>query len=262
MSTTTTTVRWFSRFPKALAAVTLLFAALGSFAQSFAQEKTFAERAKEYRDKIVASMESTAKAAGDEFSKLKSESTEATGPAREKLAAKMETASKKWAAAREKLATSLDAHMRSVRDQLKTLEEKAPKTTGSAREQTSAEIEKLRGEWHVAREKMSAALSSNMKAAREEFAHLKDQSANGSGDAKAKVASRMEKLKAEWSKNREKLSAHLDAELKQTKAEMEKLRDETSKTAKLAKETLMKKYHDLRARHDDLAKEQAIDASK
>ena len=99
---------------------------------------------------------------------------------------------------------------------------------------------------HRPREDGGAALSSNMKAAGEEFAHLKEQSANASADAKARLAPRMEQLKAEWSKNREKLAAHLEADLKETKEEMEKLGAETSNTAKIAKEKLVKKYHDLR----------------
>ena len=94
---------------------------------------------------------------------------------------------------------------------------------------------------------MSAALSSNMKAAGVEFTHLKEQSANASADAKARLAPRMEKLKAEWSKNREKLATHLEADLKETKEEMEKLGAETSNTVKIAKEKLVKRYHDLRA---------------
>ena len=85
---------------------------------------------------------------------------------REKLAAEMEAHSKKWAAAREKLAASLDTHMHSVGEDLKKLEEKAAKATGSAREQTAGEMEKLRGEWNLTREKIGTALSSNMKAAR------------------------------------------------------------------------------------------------
>ena len=83
MSTKTTRLRWFSRFLKSLAVATLSFAALGTSAPAFAQEKseqTFAERAREYRDKIVASMESTAKAAGDEYHKLRSEATKASRP--------------------------------------------------------------------------------------------------------------------------------------------------------------------------------------
>ena len=101
-----------------------------------------------------------------------------------------------------------------------------------------------------------------MKAAGVEFAHLKEQSANASTGAKARLAPRMEKLKAEWSKNREKLAAHLEADLKETKEEMEKLGEETSNTAKIAKEKLIKKYHDLRAQSDELAKEKSIDESK
>ena len=134
MSTKTTRLHWFSQFPKSLAVAMLSFAALGTSAPAFAQEKsekTFAERASEYRDKIVASMESTAKAAGDEYHKLRSEATKATGPTRDKLAAEMETLSMKWAAAREKLAASLETHMHSVGEEIKVLEEKAAKATGS-----------------------------------------------------------------------------------------------------------------------------------
>ena len=69
----------------------------------------------------------------------------------------------------------------------------------------------------------------------------------------------MEKLKAEWSKNREKLAAHLDADLKRTKEEMAKLGAETSNSAKLAREKLVKKFHDLQAQSDELAKEKPID---
>src|SRR5258708_3856532 len=179
MTTETTRVRRFSRFPKSLAIMALSVAGLVTSAGAFAQEetgKTFLERAKEYRDKIVAGMESTAKASGEEYRKLKAEAATATGPAREKMADKMETLGKKWAAAREKLADGLDAHVHSVGDEMKKLQEKAAAAKGPAREKLDAEMEKLRGEWNVTREKISAAHASNMKAAGEEFAHLKEQS--------------------------------------------------------------------------------------
>jgi hypothetical protein len=259
MTTNPTRVRRFSRGRKVSAPLTLSFAVLVISTPSFAQEKTLAERAKEYRDKIVASMEATAKAAGDEYSKLKSEASKAAGPAREKLATEMEALSKKWSEAREKLAGSLDTHTHSLGDDLKKLEEKAAKATGSAREQTTGEIEKLRGEWHVAREKLSAAFSTNMKAARDEFTHLKEQSGNTSADVKGRLAARMDALKAEWRANREKLAAHLDADLKRTKEEMDKLGAETSSAAKLARDTLAKKYQDLRAQSNELAREKSLD---
>jgi hypothetical protein len=242
--------------------VTLSFSAPGAFAPVLAQEtsgKTFVERARESRDKIVASMESAARAAGDEYSRLRSETARAKGPAREKLAAEMEALSKKWAAAREKLTASLDAHTQSVGDSIKKLEEKAARATGSTREQTGSEMDKLREEWHAAREKLGAALSSNTKAARDEFAHLKEQSAGASADTRARLASRMETLKAEWGKNREKLAAHLDADLKQAKEEIDKLGAETTDAARLAKEKLAKRYQDLRVQRDELAREKSID---
>jgi hypothetical protein len=263
MSTKTTPVRRFSWFSKSLGLAALALAALGISAPALAQaEKTFAERAKEYRDKIVASMEASARAAGDEFTKLKSDAAKATGATREKLAAELEAHSTKWAAAREKLSASLDSHLRSIGDELKALEEKAGKATGSARDQTAVEMEKLRGEWAAAREQFRGSLTSNMKAAREEFAHLKDQSASAAADAKVKLAPRMEKLKAEWAKNREKLAAHLEADLKQTKEEMEKLGAATSETARVAKEKLLKKLHDDQVLKDDLAKDKALDDAK
>ena len=105
MSTKTTRVHWYSRFPKFLAVATLSCAALGTSAPPSAQEKseqTFAERARAYRDKIVASMESTAKAAGDEYHKLRSEATKATGSAREKMSAALDLRAQSDELAKEK----------------------------------------------------------------------------------------------------------------------------------------------------------------
>jgi hypothetical protein len=65
----------------------------------------------------------------------------------------------------------------------------------------------------------------------------------------------MERLKAEFHKNHEKLNAYLEADLKQTKEDMEKLGEATSATARHAKEKLSKKYHELTAKIAELAKE-------
>jgi hypothetical protein len=237
---------------------------LGGAANAVAQEpeKTFSERAKEYWEKAVAGMESGAKSAGDEYHKLKAEAAEATGPAREKIAEKMEAASKKWAAAREKLTASLERHAHSVHDEIKALEEKADKASGPAREKLVAEKEKLHEHWVAAREKMSAAYSSNMKSARDEYAHLKEHAAKTSEETRAKLAPRMEHLKAEWAKDREKLSTYLKDDLKRTEEDMHKLGDATSEAARAAKEKLTKKYHELRGKTDALASENSLDDAK
>ena len=162
----------------------------------------------------------------------------------------MEAAGKKWAAAREKLATSVERHAHEVHDEIKALEEKASTASGPAREKLKAEGEKLREHWHVAREKVSAALSSNMKAAGDEYAHLKDQAGKASEETRAKLGPRMEKLKAEWSRNREKLGAYLKEDLKRTEEDLHKLGDATSETARAAKEKLTRKLHELRGKAD------------
>ena len=123
-------------------------------------------------------------------------------------------------------------------------------------------MEKLRGEWTIAREKIRGSLTANMKATREEFAHLKEQSASASADARARLTPRMDQLKAEWTRNREKLAAHLEADLKQTKEELDKLGAATSNTAKVARDKLLKKYHDDHALSDELARQKAIDDAK
>ena len=95
-------------------------------------EKTIGERLKEYWEKMVAKMESGARAAGDEYHKVKDEAARASGPAREKLSAKMEVLSKKWAAAREKVATTVELRMHSLGEEYEALEKKASKATGPA----------------------------------------------------------------------------------------------------------------------------------
>lgn len=262
MSSMITRVLRSSRSRKTFAGAALMLAALGTRATILAQEeptKTFVERAREYRDKIITHLESTSKAAAEEYGTVRAKIGEATGASREKLAARMEALGKKWAAAREKLTASLDAHARSVGEEIKRLEAKAAEASGTARDRSAVEIDRLRTEWTVTREKLNAALSSNMKAARDEFAHLKERSATASAEAKARLAPRMESLRAEWSRNREKLAAHLDHDLKQTKEAMDKLGEQTSSKAKLAREKLAKKYQELRGRSDELAKEKSID---
>ena len=86
-------------------------------------------------------------------------------------------------------------------------------------------MKKLHEEWTAAREKMEGTLSSNLKSSREEIEHLKEHVADATEDAKAKLGPRMERLKAEYHKNRDKLVAYLEADLKQTEEDMEKLRE-------------------------------------
>jgi polyhydroxyalkanoate synthesis regulator phasin len=249
---------------------TLVFAALamvalGVTAPVVAQEpteKTFSKRLSEYWDKVVAKMESSAKTARDEYHKLKDEAAKASGPAREKMAAEMEDFSKKWAVAREKFATTLELRMNSLGEEFKELEEKAAKASGPAREKMAAEMEKLHEEWIAARAKTEATLSSNLKSSREEIEHLKAHASSVAEDAKAKLGPRMERLKAEFHKNREKLAAYLEADLKQTQEDMDKLSRATSNTARLAKERLSKKYHELKAKIEELAKDHASEDPK
>ncbi len=106
---------------------------------------------------------------------------------------------------------------------------------------------------------MEATLSSNLKSSRDEIEHLKEHFASASEDAKAKMCPRMDRLKAEFHKDHQKLNEYLEADLKQTKEDMEKLRDKTSDAAKHAKETLSKKYHELSAKIAELAKEKPGD---
>jgi polyhydroxyalkanoate synthesis regulator phasin len=257
MSRTTRTTTWFSAGRRALLVAALAMVWLGAPARVPAQEasekgttekKSISEHLKEYWDKIVSKLESSAKAAGDEYHKVKEEAAKATGPAREKLAAEMETLSKKWATAREKLAASTGERMHSLGEELKKLEEKADKASGPAREKMSAEAHKLHQQWDAARAKMEATLSSNLKTSRDELEHLKEHMASASKDAKAKMGPRMERLKAEIHKDYDKLGAYLAADLKKTKEDMEKLRGATSDAAKRAEEALSKKYHELSAK--------------
>ncbi len=231
--------------------------ALGISASASAQEKTFSERAREYWEKAIAGMESGAKSAGDEYHKLKAEAATATGPAREKMAAEMEVVGKKWAAAREKLATSLERHAHSVHDEIQALEEKTSKASGPAREKLAAEAESLREHWHDAREKVRGALHTNMKAAGDEYAHLKDEAGKASEETRAKLRPRMDRLKAEWSKDREKLSTYLKDDLKRTEEDLHKAGDATSEAARAAKEKLTRKLHELRDKSDSLAEDKA-----
>jgi hypothetical protein len=224
-------------------------------------QKTFGERIKEYWAKLVAEMESNAHAARDEYHKLKDEAARASGPARAKMAAEMEVLSRKWAIAREKLATTLEIHMNTLGEEVKTLEEKARDATGAARDKMAAERDKLHDEWLAARAKLEATLSSNLKSSREQIEHLKAHASDLKDDAKAKLGPQMERLKAEAHKDREKLIAYLEADLKQTEEDMKKLGEATSDAARSIKEKLSKKYHELKAKAEDLAREKSSEES-
>ena len=113
----------------------------------------------------------------------------------------------------------------------------------------------------AARAKMEATLSSNLKSSREEIEHLKEHIAGSSEDARAKLAPRLERLKAEFHRHREKLTEYLEADLKKTREDMEKLGEATSNTARLAKEKLSKKAHELGARLEELHRENKSDES-
>jgi hypothetical protein len=225
-------------------------------------DKTFLERAKEYWSKVVSGMESTAKTAGDEYGKLKSEAAKATGPARAKLHAEMEAQGKKWAAAREKLVASIETHSQSVGDEIKKLEAKSANASGSAREKLHAESEKLHEELGIAREKLHAALAANMKGIREEYKHLKEQASDTSSDVKSKLEPRMEKLRADWAKNHDKLAEALKAEMKRIKDHIDHLGEATSSAAQTAKDKLLKKLHELQSKIDELAREKDVSDSK
>ncbi len=109
---------------------------------------------------------------------------------------------------------------------------------------------------------MEATLSANLKSSREEIEHLKEHASSVTEDAKAKLGPRLERLKAEYHKDREKLAAYLEADLKQTEEDMKKLGEATSNTARNPKEKLTKKYHQLKAKYEELAKEKAAEESK
>ncbi len=144
MSTTTLVAKWFAFHRRSLLLAALATFCLGGATRVVAQEatekKTIGEHLKEYWDKLVAKMESSARAAGDEYHKAKEEAARASGPAREKLAAHMESLSKKWAIAREKLATTTELRMHSLGEELKVLEDKADKASGPAREKMARRL--------------------------------------------------------------------------------------------------------------------------
>jgi hypothetical protein len=264
MSKSTLIVERFAFGRQALVLATLAMVSLGVAAPVVAQEtaeKTVGERLNQYWEKIIARMESGANAAGNEYHKLKDEAAKASGPARAKMSAEMEVISKKWAVAREKLATTVELRMRSLGEEYETLEEKANKATGPARAKMAAELEKLHQEWSAARAKMEATLSSNLESSREEIEHLKQHVSRASEDAKAKLGPRLDRLKSEFHKNRERLAEYLEADLKQTREDMEKLGEATSNTAKLAKEKLSKKFHELGAKIEQLAREKKSEES-
>jgi hypothetical protein len=266
MSVKTPIVKWLStgRGPVRLAVLAMVFLGLPALvvAQETTEKKSISEHLKEYWDKVLAKMESGARAAGDEYHKVKEEAAKASGPAREKLTAEMEALSRKWAIAREKLATSVEVRMQTLGEEAKALQEKADKASGPARAKLAAEAHKLHEEWNAARAKLEGTLSSNLKTSREEIEHLKEHLAGASEDAKAKMGPRLARLKAEFHKNHEKLNAYLEADLKQTKEDLDKLRGATSDAAKRAHEALSKKYHELSAKLAELAKEKPSDEAK
>jgi polyhydroxyalkanoate synthesis regulator phasin len=249
-----------------LVLATLAAASLGMTPTVLGQEetadRTVRQRIKEYWDRLIAKAESSARSAGDEYRKLKDEAAKASGPAREKMAAEMDALSRKWARAREKLAHSTESRMNWLGEEVKALEEKAGKATGSAREKLAAEREKLHGEWQAARAKMEATLSANLNSSRDEIEHLKEHVADATDRAKAKLRPRMERLKSEFHKDREKLAEYLEADLKQTEEDVERLRGATSNAARHAMETLSKKAHDLKEKIEKLHKERLAEESE
>jgi hypothetical protein len=262
MSRATSIVERFTFGRRALVFAALAMASLGGTAPVAAQDaadETVGERLKEYWAKAVAKMESGARATGDEYHKVREEAAKASGPAREKLAAEMEVLSKKWAIAREKLATTVELRMHSLGEDYKSLEEKAAKATGPAREKMNTKLEKLHEEWLGARAKLEDTLSSNLKSSRDEIEHLKEHASSASEGAKAKLGPRMERLKAEFHKNHQKLTEYLEADLKQTKEDMEKLGQATTTAAGHAKEKLSTKFHEMRAKLEELHKENKAD---
>ncbi len=72
----------------------------------------------------------------------------------------------------------------------------------------------------------------------------------------------MERLRAEFHKDREKLVEYLEADLKQTEEDLAKLRGATSDAAHRAMETLSKKAHDLKEKIETLHKERVAEDSE
>ncbi|MHB1556846.1 MAG: hypothetical protein ACYC61_05110 [Isosphaeraceae bacterium] len=265
MMKATSIVAWFSFGRRALVLAALATILGGTTAPALAQEsepKTFRERIGEYWHRTVNRMESGARAAGDEYLKVKDEAARASGPAREKLVEKMAVLSRKWAIAREKLATSVELHAHSLGEEYAAIEEKARKSTGSAREKLAAEKEKLHDEWLAARAKLEATLSSNMKSSHDEIDHLKEHLAGASESARAKLGPHLAQLRTEFHKDREKLTEYLEADMKRTRDEMEKLGETTSNTAREAREKLSAKYQELRARLQDLHERNKADEGR
>jgi hypothetical protein len=244
----------------ALAVVSLGVTA--SVARQETEDTTVRHRIKEYWDRLIAKAESGARSAGDEYHKLRDEAARASGPAREKMAAEMEALSSKWARAREKLAHSIEIQMTSLGDEVKALEEKAGKATGTARAKLAAEREKLHEDWLAARAKLEATLSANMKSSRDQLEHLKEHVSSATEASRAKLRPRMERLRADFHKDREKLVEFLEADLKRTEEDLEKLRGATSDAAHRAMETLSRKAHDLKERIEALHKERVAEDSE
>lgn len=264
MKTTSLAARFsFGRRALVLAALATILG--GTTAPARTQEsepQTFRERIGDYWHRTVNRMESGARAAGDEYLKVKDEAARASGPAREKLVEKMAVLSRKWAIAREKLATSIELHAHSLGEEYEALEQKAMKSTGPTREKLAEEKEKLHEEWLAARAKLEATLSSNAKSSHDEIEHLKEYLAGASESARARIGPHMEQLRSEFHKDREKLAEYLEADIKRTHEEMEKLGEATSSTAKATREKLSKKYQELRAKLQELHERNRADEAR
>lgn len=265
MTKSTSMAAWFSFGRRALILAALAMSFMETTARVGAQEaehKTFGERLRDYWHRTVNRMESGARAAGDEYHKVKDEAARASGPAREKLVEKMAVLSRKWAIAREKLATSVELHAHSLGEEYTALEEKAKKSSGPARAKFAAEKEKLHEEWLAARAKLESTLSSNMKSSHDEIEHLREHLAGASESARTKLAPHMAQLRTEFHKDREKLAQYLEADMQRTHEEMEKLGEATSNATRTAKEKLSKKYHELRTKLEELHERNKVDEGR
>lgn len=243
-----------------LAFATMAIAAPGAQPLAGAQEpapKTVGAHIKEYWDRLITKTESAAKASGEEYHRLKERAARASGPARAKLTAEMEALGKKWAEARARLAAGIDLRMQTLSEEIAALEKKAKESSGPSRARMNAELAKLRSEWEVARRKMGATLDSGLKASREQFRHLQEQAAGATSEARAALKPRMDRLAAEWRKDRDRLAALLETDLERTREELKKLGAETSDAAHRAREAMERKSRELAAKIKELTSESA-----
>ncbi len=255
-------IAWRSHCALWLLAIAAMVIAVPGLPTLLAQEpasKTVGEHIKEYWDKLISKSESATKASAEEYHKLKERAAKASGPARAKLAAEMETLGKKWSETRARLAAGIELRMHTLSEEITALEEKAKEASGPSRAKMDAEMAKLRSEWEIARQKMGATLDSGLKASREQFRQLQEQAAGATTEARAALKPRMERLAAEWRKDRERLAALFEADLERTKVEMKKLGAQTSAAAHRAREAMERKSHELAAKIKELTNESAPD---